>query len=51
MAYAFSNETLEHIAMLYLQNQDLSGKTPTEIYSMYMAALKELHNAAYSWDD
>lgn len=38
----FPKNEQEAIAYLYVQNQDLSGKTPTEIYDMYHAALNEL---------
>lgn len=51
MSYPFSNETIHELAMLYLQNQDLTGKTPAEIYGIYMAAIKELSETAYNWED
>lgn len=38
----FPKNEYEAIAYLYIQNQDLSDKTPTEIYDMYHAALSEL---------
>lgn len=38
----FPKSKYEAIAYLYIQNQDLSDKTPTEIYDMYQAALSEL---------
>ena len=38
----FPKSKYEAIAYLYIQNQDLSDKTPTEIYAMYQAALSEL---------
>lgn len=38
----FPKSKYEAIAYLYVQNQDLSDKTPTEIYDMYCAALNEL---------
>lgn len=45
-----SNETLktfpdsyaEALAMLYLQNQDLREKTPSEIHTMYQEAYYEI---------
>lgn len=30
-----SQNTLESLAILYLQNQDLSGKSPEELYQLY----------------
>ena len=38
----FPKSKYEAIAYLYIQNQDLSDKTPTKIYDMYQAALSEL---------
>lgn len=38
----FPKNEYEAIAYLYVQNQDLSDKTPAEIYDMYRAALSEL---------
>lgn len=50
------NETLktfpasyaEALAMLYLQNQDLSGKTPSEIHTMYREAVQEIREDYHS---
>lgn len=39
---SFPNSAEEAIAMLYIQNQDLSGKTPSEIYTMYHKAHIEI---------
>lgn len=36
-----SNET-EAIAYLYIQSQDLTGKTPAEIFTMYYDAYYEI---------
>lgn len=36
-----SNET-QAIAMLYVQSQDLSGLTPTQIYDQYRKAYEEI---------
>lgn len=36
-----SNET-QAIAMLYVQSQDLSGLTPTQIYDKYRKAYEEI---------
>ena len=38
----FPSDRFEALAMLYLQNQDLSGKTPTELHDMYWSVLKEI---------
>ena len=35
---AFPSSTSEALAMLYLQNQDLKGKTPEEIQTLYFEA-------------
>ena len=50
MAYAFSNETIHELAMLYLQQQDLSGKTPAEVCKLYMDVVRELINTAHNWE-
>lgn len=36
---AFPSNENEAIAFLYVQRQDLTGKTPEEIYTMYLEAL------------
>lgn len=46
----YSPGTLHDLAMLYLRNQDLSGKTPSEIYALYVAAIRELTNTAHNWE-
>lgn len=38
----FPQSTNEALAMLYLQNQDLSGKTPEEILRAYYDALNKI---------
>lgn len=40
--YAFPSSREEALAMLWLEHQDLSGKTPTELHDMYWAAVKEI---------
>lgn len=35
----------EELAMLYMHHQDLSGKTPGEIYQMFRSAYDEIRNA------
>lgn len=34
----------EKLAMLYLKNQNISGKTPTQIHEMYLKAYYEIRN-------
>lgn len=36
----------ESLALLYVQNQQLAGKTPAELFSMYYSALVEIKQAA-----
>lgn len=38
----FPSSSREALVMLYLQNQDLTGKSPAEIQQMYYAAYAEL---------
>lgn len=38
----FPDSPSEALAMLYLQNQDLRGKTPSEIHTMYQEAYYEI---------
>lgn len=38
----FPRNAQEALVMLYLQNQDLSGKTPSEINTMYWEALEAI---------
>ena len=33
----FPSSNIEALALLYVQNQDLKGKTPAEIHTMYQA--------------
>ncbi len=40
--YAFPSSREEALAMLWLEQQDLKGKTPTELHDMYWAAVKEI---------
>ena len=35
-------ELEEALAMLWLEHQDLKGKTPTELHDLYWAAVKEI---------
>ena len=38
----FAESANQALAMLYMQSQDLSGKTPSEIYQMYREAYDEI---------
>ena len=38
----FPSSDIEALALLYVQNQDLRGKTPAEIHTMYQDALYEI---------
>lgn len=38
----FPSTECEALALLYVQNQDLTGKTPTEIQKMYYSAKNEI---------
>lgn len=39
---AFPSDKMERLALVWLENQDLKGKTPLEILEMYDKAYKEL---------
>jgi len=41
---AFPKNRLEALALLYVQNQDLKGKSPSEIQTMYFEAYYELQH-------
>ncbi len=38
----FPSSAEEAVAMLYVQNQDLTGKSPSEIYTMFQEAYYEV---------
>ena len=38
----FPGSYAEALALLYVQNQDLGGKTPSEIHTMYQEAYYEI---------
>ena len=40
---SFPESETEALALLYLQNQDLSGLTPEQIYSKYKDAYNRIH--------
>lgn len=45
-----TDQMFHELAMLYLKSQDLSGKTPAEIFEMYKDAIHELMNkSAEGW--
>lgn len=39
----FPSSKLEALTYLYLQNQDLSDKSPEELYVMYLDVYKKIH--------
>lgn len=39
---AFPSNRMQALAFLYVQSQDLTGKTPADIQTMYFDALTEL---------
>lgn len=41
----FPSSEIEALAYLYVQNQDLKGKTPTEIFNLYHNATLEIMNS------
>lgn len=41
-SFTFSGNSAEALAMLWLRKQDISGKSPAEMYGMYTAAVKEI---------
>ncbi len=40
--YAFPTSREEALAILWLQQQDLKGKSPAEIHDLYWIAVKEI---------
>lgn len=40
----FPSGKIEAIAMLYVQQQDLSGKTPEEIFDLFEATVEQLRS-------
>lgn len=38
----FPDNVLDALALLYVQSQDLTGKTPAEIYGMFRTAQAEI---------
>lgn len=42
MADFFPSSAYEAIAMLYVQNQDLSGKTPEELFKLFKETERSL---------
>ncbi|MDR0979468.1 MAG: hypothetical protein LBL91_06110 [Lachnospiraceae bacterium] len=41
---AFPSSNLQALAFLYVQNQDLTGKTPAQVAKMYFEAYKEIQD-------
>ena len=50
---SFPSDKYEAVTMLYLQNQDLSDKTPEELFMFYMETYKQIRKyaKAHSNDD
>lgn len=46
MADFFPSSAYEAIAMLYVQNQDLSGKTPEELFKLFKETERSLYKYA-----
>lgn len=46
MADFFPSSAYEAIAMLYVQNQDLSGKTPEELFKLFKETERSLYEYA-----
>jgi len=42
---SFPSNRVQALAMLYTQNQDLKGKTPTEIAKIYVSAYEEISHS------
>lgn len=40
----FPSSMIDALAMLWMQNQDLSSKTPEEIYRMFVDAKEKIRN-------
>ena len=43
---SYPSQAEEALALLYVQNQNLAGKTPAELFAMYSTALKEIQQAS-----
>jgi hypothetical protein len=41
---SFPVNELQALAILYVQNQDLTGKSPTDIYNLYRTTYDEMCN-------
>ena len=44
----FPSNQYEALAMLYLKNQDLAGKTPEELFKLYTGTVDKMYNYAYA---
>ncbi len=44
----FPSNQYEALAMLYLKNQDLAGKTPEELFKLYTETVHKMYNYAYA---
>lgn len=43
----FPSNQYEALAMLYLQNQDITGKTPEELFKLYTETVHKIYNYAH----
>lgn len=43
----FPSNSYEALAMLYMENQDLSGKTPEELLKLFYETEKKIYDYAY----
>lgn len=48
---SFPSDRIQGLAMLYTQNQDLKGKTPSEIAKIYVSAYHEIKSCIRSLDN
>lgn len=48
---SFPGDRIQGLAMLYTQNQDLKGKTPSEIAKIYVSAYHEIKSCIRSLDN
>ena len=48
---SYPSQAEEALALLYVQNQNLAGKTPAELFAMYSTALKEIQQVSLKSKD
>nr|DAL39898.1 MAG TPA_asm: hypothetical protein [Caudoviricetes sp.]DAV63760.1 MAG TPA: hypothetical protein [Caudoviricetes sp.] len=47
---SFPCDRIQGLAMIYTQNQDLKGKTPSDIAKIYVSAYHEIKSCIRSFD-